>query len=114
MDAFTLRDELAAGEKDFKGFKFSPQSTERIEKAERLWDVPSGLSVHNDQWLELLASIHYLKHIAYWPKDSNKEFEAIFKSLIEAKPQFANAKAAAQRAWDRLNEFGLIVAKTLA
>lgn len=114
VDAFTLRDELNAGEKDYASFELSRQATERIEKAKKMWDIPTRLFVPNDQWLELLASIHYLKHIAYWPKDSNKDFEAVFKALIAAKPQFTNAKVAAQRAWERLDEFGLIAAKTIA
>ncbi len=115
VDAFTLRDELNAEEKDYAGFKLSPESTERIGKAKELWDVPNGLSVSNDQWLELLASLHYLKHIAYWPnKDTTKDFEGVFTSLVETKPHFKNYRTDAQRAWERLSEFGLLNAKTLA
>ena len=36
VDAFTLRDELAAGEKDYAGFKLSHQATCQIDKAKRL------------------------------------------------------------------------------
>lgn len=113
-EAFTLRDELVAEEKDHADFKLAPQSVEWIERAKRLWDVPSGLSVSNDQWLELLASIHYLKHIAYWPKGEIKDFKEVFASLIDTKPQFKSREDDAQRSWKRLQEFGLIDAKTLA
>ncbi len=113
-DAFTLRDELSLGERDYQSFKLADETAAKIEKAKRLWGYPSAAGVSPDQWLELLASVHYLKHIAYWPKGSAKDFESVFKSLVEAKPQFTSAKAAAERAWDRLDEFGLIAAKTVS
>jgi uncharacterized protein YwgA len=113
-DAFTLRDEILSGENDYEGFELEASSKERIKRARRLWEIPPGSSVLEDEWLELLASLHYLKHIAYWPKPSKKDFEAVFKALIGAKPRFTNAKRAAQQAWRRLHEFGLIDAKTLS
>src|SRR5262249_25837222 len=113
-DAFALRDELIAGETHHAAYRLSPKAAERIAKARKLWDVPSGLSIGTDEWLELLASLHYLRHIAYWPKGCNKDFEAVFSALGEAKPQFAAARGVAERAWERLDGFGLIDAKTAA
>jgi len=113
-DAFTLRDELRGGETDHQGRQLSAGANQQVEKARKLWEVPPGLSVNADQWLELLASVHYLKHIAYWPKGASRDFEAVFAALIQTKPQFKDRKADAQRAWNRLEEFGLIKAKTLA
>ncbi len=112
-DAFTLRDELRAGETDHQGRQLNAGEKQRLEKAKKLWEVPAGLSVAPDQWLELLASVHFLKHIAYWPKNTNRDFEAIFTALVQTKPQFEDRKADAQRAWIRLDEFGLVRAKTL-
>ena len=113
-DAFALKDELNAGERDYEGFHLEQETKNRIEKAEVLWSPPAGLVLSHDDWLELLASIHYLRHIAYWPKDASKDIKFVFKALVDAKPKFASARVAAQRAWDRLHEFGLIQAKTLA
>jgi uncharacterized protein YwgA len=113
-DAFTLREELIAGQKDHEGYKLSPEAIDQVSKAQKLWELPKGLGLGSDQWLELLASIHYLKHIVYWPKGANKDFDAVFKMLIEAKPHFANAKSAATQAWARLDSIGLIANKTLA
>ena len=112
-DAFTLKDELAGGERDHERFNLSDDALARIEKAKRLWAVQAGVGVDSDQWLELLASLHYLRHIAYWPKGSSKDFESVFKAMVESKPKFAGAKAAAQHGWKRLEEFGLIAAKTV-
>jgi hypothetical protein len=113
-DAFALKDELSAGEKDYEGFELSQSTKERIGKARALWSPPTDSPVDRDDWLELLASVHYLRHIVYWPKGERRDFEDLFRALIDAKPKFVNAKAAAQRAWERLDEFGLIKAKTLA
>jgi uncharacterized protein YwgA len=112
-DAFTLREELAGGQRDYEGYKLSPQATDQIARAKNLWALPNGLSIDSDHWLELLASIHYLKHIVYWPKGAKKDFDAIFKTLIESKPHFAHAKSAASQAWQRLDSFSLITNKTL-
>ena len=75
--------------------------------------MPAGLAVTCDEWLELLASVHYLKHIVYWPKDVPKNFDAVFEKLAAQKPQFRDKKSDVRRAWDLLNEFGLIAAKSL-
>lgn len=111
-DAFALKDELAAGRKDHEQFHLTDLAIQTIRKAEELWMAPEDLAITNDQWLELLASIHYLRHIAYWPKNNSKDFEDIFDLLVSEKPQFKNHKADAQKAWERLNRFGLIEAKT--
>src|SRR5260221_6188475 len=49
-DAFTLRDELAAGQKDHEGYKLSPQANDQIVKAKKLWDMPTDVTVPSDQW----------------------------------------------------------------
>ena len=112
-DAFTLKDELASGEADHEQYALSDEAVEKIGKAGQLWSTPPGSTVSHDQWLELLASVHYLKHIAYWPKGTTKDFEGVFKALVDAKPQFADKKPDTRKAWDRLDRFGLISAKTL-
>jgi hypothetical protein len=113
-DAFALKDELNAGERDYEKFHLELETSERIGRAQALWARPGDLDVSNDDWLELLASIHYLRHIAYWPKGGSKDFASVFRALVEAKPKFSDDRAGAKRAWDRLAEFGLIEAKTLA
>lgn len=116
-DAFTLRAELDTGEQDHVRHHLPTAAQERIRRARALWAQPTqgphGITVRGDEWLELLASLHYLRHIAYWPRLANRDFEAVFAKLIEAKPQFTHTRFQAQRAWDRLAEFGLIQARTL-
>lgn len=116
-DAYALKEEALDGQTNVKGRHLTETTTERMQKARQLWEVPINLSVDVDRWLELLASIHYLKHIAYWPnwpKEAMKDFDAVFDTLIKAKPHFKDFKADAKLAWQRLDVFGLIQTKTLA
>jgi uncharacterized protein YwgA len=113
-DAFTLKDEIAAGDKDYEQYRLSDEAIQKIAQAQRLWAMPEQLTISADQWLELLTSIHYLKHIAYWPGEPAKGFDLVFEKLVAQKPQFQDKNADVRRTWDRLNEFGLIEAKTLA
>jgi uncharacterized protein YwgA len=113
-DAFTLKDEIAAGDKEYEQYRLSDEAVQKIGGAGQLWANPEGLTVSGDEWLELLASVHYLKHIVYWPKEASKDFDSVFNKLAAQKPQFLEKKSDVQRAWDRLDEFGLIAAKTLA
>ena len=65
----------------------------------RLWTMPAGLAVTCDEWLELLASVHYLKHIVYWPKDVPKNFDAVFEKLA-AQAAVWDKKSDVRRAWE--------------
>lgn len=112
-DAFTLKDEMATGDTEYKGFQLAPEATKALDKAKELWAVPPGFAGGNDDWLELLASLHYLRHIAYRPPGAKRDFDEVFDVLIQSKPQFAKRKEEARAAWKRLDEFGLIKAKTL-
>jgi uncharacterized protein YwgA len=114
VDAFTLKDELAAGDKDYEQYRLSDEALAQVQKAERLWANPKNLRVTPDQWLELLASLHYLKHIAYWPREATKDFASVFEKLASQKPHFRNYRVDAELAWKRLNEFGLVERKKLA
>ena len=106
-DAFRLKEQLELGEEDYKGEQLSPAAAKRVARASQIWDKrPSGIA--ESDWLELLASLHYLKHIAYWPGGTPKDFDGIFKGLVDSKPRFKGRKADAQKAWDQLNRVGLV------
>jgi len=113
QDAFTLKDEIASGEADHKAFQLAPKVTKALDTAKKIWDSPPK-STDNDDWLELLASLHYLKHIAYRPHGAKRDFDEVFELLIQSKPQFKKRKEEARAAWKRLDDFGLVRAKTLS
>lgn len=107
QDAFALRDEVQSGDTDAEGFVLSDSVKKMIGMATELWRVPDS-ETKQDDWLELLASLHYLKAVAYWPAKEKRSFEAVFKSLIESKPRFSDQVSLVQRAWQRLADFQLV------
>jgi len=110
QDTFLLKDEISANEKDYEEYKLNPITKKKIGKAKEIWKALHAPSIETGGWVELLASLHYLKHIA-WPRTVLKE--DIFKKLIKAKPRFADKPQLMEKAWKRLDEFRLIHNKTL-
>ena len=107
QDAFTLKDELAWDGDEYREYELRHDVVKKLEKAEGIWNVPSGLSVDSEIWVELLASLHYLKHIAYW-SGNNITREMIIEKLKKTKPQFSDKPELINKAWERLNEVGLL------
>lgn len=107
QDAFALKDELAWGADEYGEYGLRRDAVQRLKKAERIWELPRDLAVVPEIWVELLASLHYLKHIAYWP-GNNVTREMIFAKLSQAKPQFSNQSQLMEKAWERLAEVGLL------
>ena len=106
-DAFLLKEEIAAGEDAFANYELSKEAQKTLCAAKAIWrpeEVPGSPS---NEWLELLASLHYLKNVAYWP-GNNVTKERVFKKLVEAKPHFAEQQKLMGAAWARLQQQGLI------
>jgi hypothetical protein len=113
QDSFTLKDEIASGDTEHRGFRLAPKVTKALDHAKKLWEMPPNFTRGNDDWLELLASLHYLRHIAYKPHGAKRDFDDVFELLIQSKPQFRKQKDEARTAWNRLDDYGLVKAKTL-
>lgn len=113
QDAYTLKDEIASGISEHQSFRLTPNAVKALEKAKEIWERPSDFALGDDSWLELLASVHYLRHIAYRPHGATRGFDEVFELLIQSKPHFANRKKEARQAWKRLDQIGLVEAKTL-
>ena len=112
-DTFTLRDEINQGETEFDNYEINSKTKSRLETLNAVVSLPGSLETNEPEWLELLASLHYLKHIAYWPGKSNPQFEEVFEKLGESKPHFRDKKPLATLAWERLDSIGLVSRKTL-
>ena len=92
----------------------------KLDKVKSLLQPPAGLL--RATWLELVASIHYLLHIAYIPPDdrggmSHLPAESIderkgyvLQLMTKVKPAL---KGHFEAAWDALSRVGLIEAKAL-
>ena len=112
-DALLLRDEIADGELDFDEYDLRARVAVCLEQAPELWAKADEFEGTDGDWLELLASMHYVRHMVYQPGGVRPGFGEAFDLLLLAKPRFAERSSDAWRSWQRLNEFGLIQTKTL-
>ncbi len=112
-NAFLLKDEIESGENDYDEYVLSKPAKDNIEKASTIWGLEGEGNRESGLWLELLASLHYLRHIAYWPQ-KNVTKDTIFEKLVVAKPLFKDKAQLMEKAWERLDKCGLLANKTLA
>jgi len=111
-DAFRLAEQIREGLRDHETRQLSPIARTLSSRATTIWgDAPTGPS--EDDWLELLASLHYLRHISFWPQDRRRDFDEVFAALVDSKPRFRGRKSEASLAWARLEQVGLIQRKVL-
>lgn len=111
-DTFTLRDEIRYYD-EFKHYELNSKTNSKCDKLNK-FAIPTGTPKTNEsEWLELVASLHYLKHIAYWSAKNNPDFEEVFQKLGESKPHLADKRQLAEVAWERLDDVGLVERKTL-
>ncbi len=91
-------------------FRLSEAGKQSLNKVRALVCQGSELGVEEPQWLELLASIHYLKWIAYGNEGVTRN--SIAKRLkTHGKEQFQVETV--KSAWDALDKAGLIDNKVL-
>lgn len=101
--------EIYTNEKEIENYSEKYNFEPRVKKRFRRWSFfnkPTSVDLPIEEWYELLASIHYLKHIAYTPNVKEKNFDVIYKSLSERKERFS--KADAREGWALLDTVGLI------
>jgi uncharacterized protein YwgA len=111
-DTFAVRDEIKY-DQEFNDFELNSKTKSRLDILSGIVGLPETVGTTEPEWLELLASLHYLKHIAYWPGKSDPQFEEVFEKLRESKQHFKDKKELAEVAWQRLESVGLIAKKTL-
>ncbi|MHC4111898.1 MAG: hypothetical protein ACYSUY_12555 [Planctomycetota bacterium] len=111
-DTFTLRDEIRYDD-EFNDYELNSKTNIKCDKLYKVASLPDTPETNEAEWLELVASLHYLKHIAYWRGKDNPEFEEVFQKLGESKPHLANRRNLAEVAWKRLDDVGLVRNKTL-
>jgi len=111
-DTFTLRDEIEYDD-EFKDYELNSQTKGKLDRLDTIVNLPDTPETSEPEWFELLASLHYLKHIAYWPGKNNPGFEEVFEKLGQSKPHFQDKRQLATTAWKKLEEVGLTKKKTL-
>ena len=111
-DTFSLRDEIKYDD-EFKDYELNSQTKSNLDLLDTIVKRPNIPVTNEPEWLELLASLHYLKHIAYWPGKNNPAFKEVFEKLVESKRHFAGRENLVMVAWKRLDDVGLVQGKTL-
>jgi hypothetical protein len=111
-EAFQLVEAMDAGEPVPTDPPLNPLAKELAAKAKTIWSDKPDQMCQSD-WLELLASLHYLKHIVYWPGGRPRDFDDVFRSLVESKPKFRGRRDDALLAWERLEQVGLLRNKVM-
>lgn len=111
-DTFSLKEEIQYDE-EFNEYVLSTDTEENFGTLKKLEVLPKDSQAREDEWLELVASLHYLKHIAYWREKDNPNFKEVFQKLVNSKPHFKGKKGLAKLAWSRLDKVELITNKTL-
>jgi len=111
-NAYLLKEEIENDEDDADSYILNKKAQQCVKTAQDIWKLPEGIEVTEAKWVELLASIHYLKSIAYWPTEPTKEL--VIERLLIAKPAFKGKSVLVDAAWERLEEFGLLKKKSLA
>ena len=111
-NTFTLRDEIRYDD-EFKNYELNSKTKGKLNSLKGVTRLPESSGITEPEWLELLASLHYLKHIAYWPGKGDPDFEEVFEKLVQSKSHFRDKKELARVAWQRLDGAGLIERKKL-
>lgn len=111
QDAFRLREDLDRSDDEYKNDTLGPTALRLLEKACELW-LHCPMNTSESDWLELLASLHYLKHIAYL-RAKERDFERVFEALLKSKPKYSAREVEAKAAWEQLQRVGLIDHKVL-
>jgi len=109
---FTLREEIKYDD-EFDKYELNSKTVRKLDKLDEIIALPDALQTEESEWLELLASLHYLKHIAYWAGKNDPQFEKVFEKLSKSKPHFAEKEDLSKAAWKRLENNGLVEHKTL-
>lgn len=111
-DLFGLSEDIREIAAPTEGYQLGPLAKQLTQKASVIWDGRPSETSESD-WMELLASLHYLTHIAYMKPTTRRTFENVFSSLAASKKRFAARKAEAKAAWTQLDRVGLIKQKTM-
>ena len=97
----------------FDEYELNSKTLRKLDKLDEIIALPNALQTEVSEWLELLASLHYLKHIAYWAGKNDPQFKKVFGKLSKSKPHFAEKENLAKAAWKKLKDNGLVEHKTL-
>ena len=90
-DYYSLAEAIASGDRSYVGKEFSVGVLRRLQSILPLMMPPESVPLAQEDWLELLSSLHYLRHI------TRSSREEAFEQLRKSKPHlFPYAQQAEQ------------------
>jgi uncharacterized protein YwgA len=112
-DAFQLVDAIEDDELVPGDPPLNPLAKELTGKAKTIWENKPQ-NVTSSDWLGLLASLHYLKHVVYWFGGARpRDFDDVFAALVRIKPKIEGSRVETFLAWNRLRDVGLLDRKVM-
>ncbi len=98
-DYYALADAVNSGELDTQGRTLKPELRERLKRIRPLLDPPSGVHLSQEDWLELLASLHFLQYVSKFDQD---------KAVERIRQEKPHLKAFLHEAESQLQRYGLL------
>lgn len=95
-DYYNLAEEIAAGSDDHQAKELKPALKQKLEAVKPLMSPPAGIEISQENWLELLASYHFLTNV------SGKTKQGAIEVLQAQKPHVASYVDIAEK---KLKEF---------
>ncbi len=81
-DYYSLASALEARDKGYEGKALRPDLQGKLQSLQPLIKPPPGTGLSQEKWLELLASIHFLRTVSKFDEDDSKEVIAKEKESL--------------------------------
>jgi hypothetical protein len=72
-DYYGLAEAIASGDRDFEDKELQEPIQDRLRSVLPLMEVPNGVSLSQEDWLELVSSLHYLRKVRRCSDDETME-----------------------------------------
>jgi hypothetical protein len=71
-DYYSLAEDIASGDRDAEDKELQPTVRDRLMSIAPLLTTPDDISLPQEDWLELLASVHYLRTVRHLDDDATR------------------------------------------
>ena len=96
-DYYSLAAAVESGDQEFKKRRLAPNVKSALSRIKPLLQVPNTVTLEQEDWLELLASLHFLRTISnYSEQKASAEIKEkkphVFNFIKQAEKELHNAK----------------------
>jgi hypothetical protein len=95
-DYYSLAEAIASGDRSYVGMKFSDGVRERLRSIAPLMNPPNSFPLAQEDWLELVSSLHYLKRVVIG--DASDALVTLRKAKPHLYPYWEDAAKALRKA----------------